>query len=81
MQLNDQLLIALVIIGIAIALVLIYKVLKIILTPIRILVRIILSIAVLVVITYFVADYFGYDLVEMVMDWITQKQLGTTLTT
>ena len=80
MQLNDQLQIALVIIGIAIALVLIYKVLKILLTPIRILVRIMLSIAVLAIVAYFVADYFGYNLYELIMGFLAEKQLSNSLT-
>ena len=55
------------------ALVIIYKLLKLLLTPLRILVRILLSLIVLAVIAYFVADYFGYDLVDLILRYLGKE--------
>ena len=73
MTLSDEIQIVLIIVGCALALVVIYKLLKLLLTPLRILVRILLSLVVLAVVAYFVADYFGYDLVELLFDFIEKE--------
>jgi hypothetical protein len=73
MTLSDKIQIALIIAGCALALVVIYKLLKLLLTPLRILVRIMLSLIVLSIIAYFVADYFGYDLVELLFDFLGKE--------
>lgn len=73
MTLNDEIQITLIIAGCALALVVIYKLLKLLLTPLRILVRIMLSLIVLAVVAYFVADYFGYDLVELLFDFLGKE--------
>ena len=73
MTLSDKIQIALIIAGCALALVFIYKLLKLLLTPLRILVRIMLSLIVLAVVAYFVADYFGYDLVELLFDFLGKE--------
>jgi|GEM_PF-1843588 len=67
MTLSDEIQIVLIIAGCSLALVIIYKLLKLLLTPLRILVRILLSLIVLAIIAYFVADYFGYDLVDLIL--------------
>ena len=73
MTLSDKIQIALIIAGCALALVVIYKLLKLLLTPLRILVRILLSLLVLAIAAYFVADYFGYDLVELIFDFLEKE--------
>ena len=73
MTLSDKIQIALIIAGCAVALVVIYKLLKLLLTPLRIFVRILLSLIVLAVAAYFVADYFGYDLVELLLDFLEKE--------
>ena len=65
MTISDELQIVFIIAGCSLALVFIYKLLKLILTPLRILIRIVLSLIVLALIAYFIADYFGYDLIEL----------------
>ena len=70
---SDEIQIVLIITGFALALVVIYKLLKLLLTPLRILVRIILSLTVLAIAAYFVADYFGYDLVELLFDFLEKE--------
>ena len=73
MTLSDEIQIVLIITGCTLALVFIYKLLKLLLTPLRILVRILLSLVVLVIVAYFVADYFGYDLVELIFDFLEKE--------
>ena len=73
MTLSDEIQIVLIITGCALALVVIYKLLKFLLTPLRILVRILLSLIVLAIAAYFVADYFGYDLVELLFDFLEKE--------
>ena len=73
MTLSDEIQIALIIAGCSLALVIIYKLLKLLLTPLRILVRILLSLIVLAVIAYFVADYFGYDLVDLILRYLGKE--------
>ena len=73
MTLSDEIQIVLIITGCALALVVIYKLLKLLLTPLRILVRILLSLVVLAVVAYFVADYFGYDLVELLFNFLEKE--------
>ncbi len=70
---SDEIQIVLIITGFALALVVIYKLLKLLLTPLRILVRILLSLIVLAIAAYFVADYFGYDLVELLFDFLEKE--------
>jgi hypothetical protein len=73
MTLSDEIQIVLIIAGCSLALVIIYKLLKLLLTPLRILVRILLSLIVLAVIAYFVADYFGYDLVDLILRYLEKE--------
>jgi len=73
MTLGDEIQIVLIIAGCSLALVIIYKLLKLLLTPLRILVRILLSLIVLAVIAYFVADYFGYDLVDLILRYLENE--------
>jgi hypothetical protein len=73
MTLSDEIQIVLIIAGCSLALVIIYKLLKLLLTPLRILVRILLSLIVLAVIAYFVADYFGYDLVDLILRYLGKE--------
>ena len=73
MALSDEIQIVLIIAGCSLALVIIYKLLKLLLTPLRILVRILLSLIVLAVIAYFVADYFGYDLVDLILRYLEKE--------
>ena len=73
MTLSDEIQIVLIIAGCALALVVIYKLLKLLLTPLRILVRVLLSLVVLAIVAYFVADYFGYDLVELLFDFLEKE--------
>ena len=73
MTLSDEIQIVLIIAGCSLALVIIYKLLKLLLTPLRILVRILLSLIVLAVIAYFVADYFGYDLVDLILSYLGKE--------
>ncbi|CAI8222578.1 MAG: Uncharacterised protein [Flavobacteriaceae bacterium] len=73
MTLSDEIQIVLIITGCSLALVVIYKLLKLLLTPLRILVRILLSLMVLAIVAYFVADYFGYDLVELLFEFFEKK--------
>ena len=73
MTLSDEIQIVLIITGCALALVVIYKLLKLLLTPLRILVRILLSLMVLAIAAYFVADHFGYDLVELIFDFLEKE--------
>ena len=73
MILSDNIQIVLIIAGCALALVVIYKLLKLLLTPLRILVRILLSLTVLAIAAYFAADYFGYDLVELLLDFLEKE--------
>ena len=73
MALSDEIQIVLIIAGCSLALVIIYKLLKLLLTPLRILVRILLSLIVLAVIAYFVADYFGYDLVDLILRYLGKE--------
>ena len=73
MTLGDEIQIVLIIAGCSLALVIIYKLLKLLLTPLRILVRILLSLIVLAVIAYFVADYFGYDLVDLILRYLGKE--------
>ncbi|MBL6611659.1 MAG: hypothetical protein ISP53_02375 [Flavobacteriaceae bacterium] len=73
MTLSDEIQIVLIIAGCSLALVIIYKLLKLLLTPLRILVRILLSLIVLAVIAYFVAGYFGYDLVDLILRYLGKE--------
>ena len=73
MTLSDEIQIVLIIAGCSLALVIIYKLLKLLLTPLRILVRILLSLIVLAAIAYFVADYFGYDLVDLILRYLEKE--------
>jgi hypothetical protein len=73
MTLSDEIQIVLIIAGCSLALVIIYKLLKLLLTPLRILVRILLSLIVLAIIAYFVADYFGYDLVDLILRYLGKE--------
>ena len=73
MTLSDEIQIVLIIAGCSLALVIIYKLLKLLLTPLRILVRILLSLIVLAIIAYFVADYFGYDLVDLILRYLEKE--------
>ena len=73
MTVSDEIQIVLIITGCSLALVVIYKLLKLLLTPLRILVRILLSLMVLAIVAYFVADYFGYDLVELLFEFFEKK--------
>ena len=73
MTLSDEIQIVLIITGCSLALVVIYKLLKLLLTPLRILVRILLSLMVLAIVAYFVADYYGYDLVELLFEFFEKK--------
>ena len=73
MTLSDEIQIVLIIAGCSLALVIIYKLLKLLLTPLRILVRILLSLILLAVIAYFVADYFGYDLVDLILRYLGKE--------
>ena len=73
MTLSDEIQIVLIIAGCSLALVIIYKLLKLLLTPLRILVRILLSLIVLAVIAYLVADYFGYDLVDLILRYLGKE--------
>lgn len=73
MTLSDEIQIVLIITGCSLALVVIYKLLKLLLTPLRILVRILLSLMVLAIVAYFVADYFGYDLIELLFEFFEKK--------
>jgi len=73
MALSDEIQIVLIIAGCSLALVIIYKLLKLLLTPLRILVRILLSLIVLAIIAYFVADYFGYDLVDLILRYLEKE--------
>ena len=72
MQALDYFQLALIVIGSAVTVFLIYKILKIILTPLRILVRFLLAIAAFAVLAYFIAEYFGYDLLAIVIDLLEQ---------
>jgi hypothetical protein len=72
MQALDYFQLALIIIGSAVAVFLIYKILKIILTPLRILVRFLLALAAFAALAYFVAQYFGYDLLSIVLGLLDQ---------
>ena len=73
MTLSDEIQIVLIITGCSLALVVIYKLLKLLLTPLRILVRILLSLMFLAIVAYFVADYFGYELVELLFEFFEKK--------
>ena len=73
MTISDELQIVLIIAGCSLALVTVYKLLKLLLTPLRILVRILLSLFVLAAMAYFVADYFGYDLVEIFFQYFEKE--------
>ena len=73
MTLSDEIQIVLIIAGCSLVLVIIYKLLKLLLTPLRILVRILLSLIVLAIIAYFVADYFGYDLVDLILRYLGKE--------
>ena len=72
MQALDYFQLALMVIGSAVAVFLIYKILRIILTPLRILVRILLALAAFAALAYFVAQYFGYDLLAIVLGLLDQ---------
>jgi hypothetical protein len=72
MQALDYFQLALIVIGSAVAVFLIYKILKIILTPLRILVRFLLALAAFAALAYFVAQYFGYDLLAIVLGLFEQ---------
>ena len=72
MQALDYFQLALIVIGSAVAVFLIYKILKIILTPLRILVRFLLALAAFAALAYFVAQYFGYDLLALVLGLLDQ---------
>ncbi|MEK9751344.1 MAG: hypothetical protein VW236_07305 [Flavobacteriaceae bacterium] len=72
MQALDYFQLALIVIGSAVAVFLIYKILKIILTPLRILVRFLLALAAFAALAYFVAQYFGYDLLAIVLGLLDQ---------
>lgn len=72
MQALDYFQLALIVIGSAVAVFLIYKILKIILTPLRILVRFLLALAAFAALAYFVAQYFGYDLLAIVLGLLEQ---------
>ena len=72
MQALDYFQLAFIVIGSAVAVFLIYKILKIILTPLRILVRFLLALAAFAALAYFVAQYLGYDLLAIVLDLLEQ---------
>ena len=72
MQALDYFQLALIVIVSAVAVFLIYKILKIILTPLRILVRFLLALAAFAALAYFVAQYFGYDLLAIVLGLLEQ---------
>ena len=72
MQALDYFQLALIVIGSAVAVFLIYKILKIILTPLRILIRFLLALAAFAALAYFVAQYFGYDLLAIVLGLLDQ---------
>ena len=72
MQALDYFQLALIVIGSAVAVFLIYKILKIILTPLRILVRFLLALAAFAALAYFVAQYFGYDLLAIILGLLDQ---------
>ena len=72
MQALDYFQLALIVIGSAVAVFLIYKILKIILTPLRILVRFLIALAAFAALAYFVAQYFGYDLLAIVLGLLEQ---------
>ena len=72
MEAFDYFKIALIVGASALAVVVIYKILKIILTPLRILIRIILALIAFAVLAHFIADHFGYDLLGMLLKLIEQ---------
>ena len=72
MEALDYFQIALIVGASALAVVVIYKILKILLTPLRILVRFLLALIAFALLAYFIGQYLGYDLLDLVLDLVAQ---------